>query len=79
MRGLMIDDKGNEMTDAQVRAELQQHLSLGHTTLPMCDENDCPDFDYFGGGCPGHAIRYYDDDDNEITKEQYDAALATTK
>lgn len=24
----------------------------------------------FGGGCPGHNIRYFDDDGNEITKEE---------
>ena len=39
--------------------------------MPLCDEDECPDFDYFGGGCPGHDVHYYDDD-KEITKEEYE-------
>ncbi len=29
----------------------------------------------FGGGCPGHGVHYYDDNDNEISKEEYDSLL----
>lgn len=72
MLGLMTDDDGRMMSDKEVRAELQRHLSLGHTVLPMCDEKDCPDFDYFGKGCPGHDVHYFDDNNNEITKEEYE-------
>lgn len=79
MHGLMIDDKGNEMTDAQVRAELQHHLSLGHTALPMCAPAECPDFDYIKGCCPGHGVHYYDDNDIEISKEQYESMLQKRK
>lgn len=79
MHGLMIDDNGNEMTDAQVRAELQRHLSLGHTALPMCDTAECPDFDYIKGCCPGHGVHYYDDNDNEITKEEYESQINNRK
>lgn len=79
MMGLMKDDNGKKMTDKEVRTELQRHISLGHTILPMCDDKDCPDFDYFGGGCPGHGIHYYDNDNNEITKEQYESALNAMK
>ena len=75
MKGLMLNDDGRLMTDKEVRAELQRHLSLGHTILPSCDSKDCPDFDYFGGGCPGHGVHYYDDNDNEISKEEYDSLL----
>lgn len=75
MNGLMTDDNGVPMSDKEVRAELHRHLELGHTLLPMCDERECPDFDYFGGGCPGHGIHYYDNDDNEITKEQYEESI----
>lgn len=75
MNGLMRDDNGRLMNDKEVRAELQRHLSLGHKVLPMCDDKDCPDFDYFGGGCPGHDVHYYDDNDNEISKEEYDTLL----
>lgn len=79
MLGLMTDDDDRIMTDKECRAELKRHLSLGHTVLPMCDDKDCPDFDYFGGGCPGHGVHYYDDNDNEISKEEYDAILNNRK
>ena len=50
---------------------IYDHLEKGHKVLPLCDEDECPDFDYFGGGCPGHDVHYYDDD-KEITKEEYE-------
>lgn len=25
--------------------------------------------------CPGHCVHYYDDNDNEISKEEYDSLL----
>lgn len=71
MTGIMEDEDGRKLTDKEVRAELQQHLELGHTVLPICNEKECPDFNYFGGGCPGHDVRYYDDNDNEITEAEY--------
>ena len=55
-----------------IRNYLYDHIEKGHKVLPMCDEDECPDFDYFGGGCTGHNIRYFDDDGNEITKEEYE-------
>lgn len=72
MAGLIIDDDGRELSDKEVRDYLYDHLEKGHKVLPMCDEDECPDFDYFGGGCPGHDIHYYDDNDKEITKEEYE-------
>ena len=75
MSGLMFDDDGRKMTDAEVRAELQRHLDLGHKLIPSCDEHECPDFDYFKHGCPGHGIHYYDNDNNEITKEEYEQSI----
>ena len=71
MEGLIVD-KGRELSDEEVRNYLYDHIEKGHKVLPMCDEDECPDFDYFGCGCPGHNIRYYDDDGNEITKEEYE-------
>lgn len=59
--------------------ETISHLSLGHTCLPMCAKKDCPDFDYFGKGCPGHDIKYFDDNDNEISKEDYDRLVESEK
>lgn len=76
MKVLIINDDGTPMTDSEARQYLYDHLKQGHSLLPMCSEKDCPDFDYFGGGCPGHDIHYYDDDDNEITKEEYEAAIS---
>lgn len=79
MRGLIIDDDGKPLNDAESRQYLYNHIKQGHSVLPMCDDKECPDFDYFGGGCPGHGIHYYDDDNNEITKEQYESALNAMK
>lgn len=72
MAGLIIDDKGRGLSDEEARNYLYDHLEKGHKVLPMCDVDECPDFDYFGGGCPGHDIHYYDDNDKEITKEEYE-------
>ena len=74
MRGVLKDDNGNPCSDAAVRKELQDHLAKGHTCLPMCDPAECPDFDYRGGGCPGHGIHYYDNDGNEVSKAEWEAA-----
>lgn len=79
MRGLIINDDGKPMTDTEARQYLYNHLKQGHSVLPMCDDKECPDFDYFGGGCPGHGIHYFDNDNNEITKEQYESALNAMK
>lgn len=76
MAGLFNTDDGRKATDKEVRDFLQEHLNEGHTCIPFGDPSECPDFDYFGGGCPGHGIHYFDNEDNEITKEQYDAAIA---
>ena len=52
MAGLIIDDKGKELSDEEARNYLYDHLEKGHKVLPMRDADECPDFDYFGGGCP---------------------------
>ena len=64
--------KGRYMSDEEARNYLYDHIEKGHNVLPMCVEHECPDFDYFGGGCPRHDVHYYDDDGNEITKEEYE-------
>ena len=71
MTGFFID-KGRYMSDEEARNYLYDHIEKGHNVLPMCVEHECPDFDYFGGGCPGHDVHYYDDNDNETTKEEYE-------
>lgn len=76
MKGLMKHEDGTPCSNKEVRDHLNHHLSLGHTCIPMCPAKECPDFDYFGKGCPGHGIHYYDNNDNEISKEEYDRQLA---
>ena len=46
------DGKGNPLSDAEARVELNKLLAKGHTVMPVGD--DCEGFDVFGGGCPGH-------------------------
>ena len=76
MNSLFQNDDGSYLTDAEARAELKKHLVEGHTAIPI---GDCDNFDYVKGCCLGHDIKYFDDNDNEITKEEYEAALATNK
>lgn len=63
---------GRYMSDIEAKNYLMDHIEKGHKVLPMCDEDECPDFDYFGGGCPGHDVHYYNDEGKEITKEEYE-------
>lgn len=79
MAGLVTNDDGRKCTDAEARQFFNDHLKQGHTVIPACDEKECPDFDYTGAGCPGHGIHYYDNDDNEISKEEYDKRLAAMR
>jgi len=65
MVGLMTDDDGKPMSDKQCREYLAECLSKGWTVLPMCGLDECPEFDYFGKGCPGHLKRVTD------IKEEY--------
>lgn len=71
MRGV-ITDNGRPLSDEDARNYLYDLLAKGYKIMPMCDEKDCPEFDYFGGGCPGHDVHYYDNNDDEITKEEYE-------
>ncbi len=75
MAGLVTNDDGSKCTDAEARQFFYDHLKQGHTVIPTCDPKECPDFDYTGGGCPGHGIHYYDNNENEISKEEYDRIL----
>lgn len=54
MSGLVLDDNGNPMDDHKARMELYKELQKGRTLLMMTGSKECPDFDYTGGGCPGH-------------------------
>lgn len=62
MKGFFLDDKGRELSDKECREYIAECQAKGWKKIPMCDESECPDFDYFENGCPGH----------EITKEEYE-------
>ena len=61
MNGLLTVD-GKTLNDSEARQFLDDCIEKGYKCLPMCDSDDCPDFDYYGGGCPGHKI---ENDDND--------------
>lgn len=62
LKGFFADDDGNYLNDKEARDYIDHCLMKGWKIIPMCDEEDCPDFDHSGKGCPGH----------EITKEQFE-------
>lgn len=62
LTGFMKHDDGRDATDAEIRRYLRECQLKGWTVVPCCKEAECPDFDHFGGGCPGH----------EISQEEYD-------
>lgn len=45
---------GQVMTATQVRDHFQSGLDSGLKVIPVCPQSECPNFDYSGGGCPGH-------------------------
>lgn len=49
-----LEKDGKVLSDKEARAELQSLLDQGHKLLPTVSAEECPDFDVFGGGCPGH-------------------------
>lgn len=54
--GVIHTDDGKPMSGREARAELTKLLSEGKKVIRMCDKKDCPDFDEYGGGCPGHPV-----------------------
>jgi len=42
-------------TGKQIRDVLEWELHLVHELIPLCSENDCPNFSY-KTGCPGHEM-----------------------
>ncbi len=51
---IFSDDNGNAVSDSEARKYLAECLAKGWQKIPMCKDNECPNFDHFGGGCPGH-------------------------
>lgn len=61
MDGLLTVD-GKTLNDSEARQFLNECLEKGYECLPMCNSDECPDFDYYGKGCPGHPV---EENDNE--------------
>lgn len=62
LKGFFFDEKGREMSDAECREYIAECQAKGWKVIPMCGEAECPNFDHFDKGCPGH----------RITKGQYE-------
>jgi len=50
------DENGDEISDKKAREYLKECQQKGYKILPCCGEEECPDFDYFENGCPGHNL-----------------------
>lgn len=61
MDGLLTVE-GKTLNDSEARQFLNDCIEKGYKCLPMGDSDDCPNFDYYGGGCPGHPVT---DDKND--------------
>lgn len=53
MMGLITDENGKEMSDAEARKFLAECQEKGWKKIPC---GDCEGFDHFDKGCPGHPI-----------------------
>jgi len=53
MSGLITDENGKEMSDAEARFFLADCQAKGWKKIPC---GDCEGFDHFENGCPGHPI-----------------------
>ena len=58
MEGLLEDEKGNALSDAEVREYLAECQLKGWKKIPC---GDCEGFDPFDKGCPGHPINEEND------------------
>lgn len=56
LKGFMTDDNGHVLSDKECRDYIQECLDKGWVCIPLGSSGCCPDFDYFGGGCPGHKV-----------------------
>lgn len=55
MDGLLTVE-GKTLNDSEARQFLNDCIEKGYKCLPMGSSDDCPNFDYYGGGCPGHPV-----------------------
>lgn len=54
IEGIFNDDNGNPVSDSVARVYLKECQDKGWNLIPMCPEEECPDFNHVEGGCPGH-------------------------
>lgn len=54
---IFIDDDGRPLSDVQARIYIEQCLAKGWSLIPSCDDKECPEFDHFFNGCPGHTTK----------------------
>lgn len=57
MKGFFIKEDGKKCSNKEAREYIAECQKAGYKVIPFgCSEKECPEFDYFGGGCPGHEI-----------------------
>ncbi len=57
LKGFFVKEDGKECTDRESREYIKECQEKGYKIIPMgCSDEECPNFDYMGGGCPGHEI-----------------------
>lgn len=57
LKGFFLKEDGKDCTDKEARGYIAECQSKGYKIIPFgCGEEDCPEFDYLGGGCPGHKV-----------------------
>ncbi len=53
LQGIFEEDN-KVLSHTEAKEHIEELLGMGWISIPMCGSDDCPDFDYFSGGCPGH-------------------------
>jgi hypothetical protein len=51
---LCVRENGKFLKPKEVKERFIDELAAGHKQIPVCESSECPNFDYSGGGCPGH-------------------------
>lgn len=54
---LMSDEKGNQLSDSEARAEIARRLALGHKLMCCAGDDACEGYDPFEKGCPWHEVK----------------------
>lgn len=58
LKGFFLKEDGGDCTDKESREYIAECQQKGYKVIPFgYTDEECPGFDYFGGGCPGHEIK----------------------